>query len=121
MDDIAGEWECISAINDGREIDAATVKKLLLTLTEQGGYKTTLAEQVLFDSTCTIDSSKTPKHIDMLGTEGENKGKAAQGIFKLNDGKLAICYTMPGMQRPTEFKSDPGSVATLAIWRRAER
>ena len=118
MKELAGEWECVSAVNDGKEVDEATVKKLRLTLTKEGGYKTTLGDRVLFDSTCKIDHSKTPKAIDMIGTEGENKGKAAQGIYKLVEGKLSICYTMPGKQRPSEFKSESGSSATLVRWQR---
>ena len=118
MKELTGEWECVSAVNDGKEVDEATVKKLRLTLTKEGAYKTTLGDRILFDSTCKIDSTKTPKSIDMIGTEGENKGKAAQGIYKLVEGKLSICYTMPGKQRPTDFKSESGSAATLVRWQR---
>ncbi|HUP81767.1 MAG TPA: TIGR03067 domain-containing protein [Pirellula sp.] len=121
MKELAGEWECISAVDDGKEIDEATVKKLRLTLTKDGAYKTTLGDRVLFDSTCKIDNAKTPKSIDMIGTEGENKGKAAQGIYKLVEGKLSICYTMPGKQRPSDFKSESGSSATLVRWQRKKR
>lgn len=120
ISELSGAWECISAVNNGKRVDKGTVSKLRLTLTKQGAYKTTLGDQVLFDSTCKIDNTKAPKHIDMIGTEGENKGKAAQGIFKLKDGKLTMCYSMPGKDRPTEFKSEPGSAATLIVWQRAK-
>lgn len=118
LNELAGVWECVSAVNDGKRVDESTVAKLRLTLTKEGAYKTTLGDQVLFDSTCKIDNTKDPKRIDMIGTEGENKGKVAQGIYKLFDGKLTICYTMPGKDRPTEFKSDSGSAATLVVWQR---
>ena len=121
MKELAGEWECVSAVNDGKEVDEATIKKLRLTLTKEGAYKTTLGDRTLFDSTCKIDSTKTPKSIDMIGTEGENKGKAAQGIYKLVEGKLSICYTLPGKQRPSEFKSESGSSATLVRWQRKKQ
>ncbi len=121
LKELAGEWECVSAVNDGKEIDEATVKKLRLTLTKEGTYKTTLGERTLFDSTCKIDNSKAIKCIDMIGTEGENKGKAAQGIYKLVEGKLTICFTMPGKQRPSEFKSESGSSTTLVRWQRKKQ
>jgi len=119
LDKLAGVWSCESAVNDGKPIAEATVQKLRLTLTKEG-YKTERGEDVLFDSTYTIDATKEPKQINMIGTEGENKGKPAQGIYSLDGDTLKICYTMPGKDRPTEFESKPGSAATMLIWKRAK-
>lgn len=120
MKDLAGTWTCTSAVNDGKPIPEEIVKELRLTLTAEGGYKTTRGDQVLFDSTCKLDPTQTPKHIDMIGTEGDNKGKAAQGIYSLEGDVLKICYRMPGGERPTAFESKPGSGATLIVWRRGK-
>lgn len=120
MKELAGTWTCTSAVNDGKPIADDIVKELRLTLTADGGYKTTRGDQVLFDSTCKLDSSQTPKHIDMIGTEGDNKGKAAQGIYALEGDVLKICYTMPGGERPKDFESKAGSGATLVVWKRAK-
>ena len=118
---LTGTWACISAVNDGKALAEGTAQKLRLTLTKDRGYKTERGKQVLFDSTYKIDPSKQPKHIDLIGTEGENKGKTAQGIFVLEDDRLKICYTMPGKERPKEFESKPGSGATLIIWKRLKQ
>jgi uncharacterized protein (TIGR03067 family) len=115
---LAGTWSSASAVNDGKPIGEETVKKLRLTLTQQGGYKTELGDQVLFDSTYRVDAGQQPKQIDMIGTEGENKGKAAQGIYLLEGDTLTICYTMPGGDRPSSFESKPGTGATLVVWKR---
>jgi uncharacterized protein (TIGR03067 family) len=118
LEDLAGVWTCIAATNNGKPVPEQTVQKLRLTLTKEGGYKTELGDQVLFDSTCQIDPAAEPKQIDMIGTEGENKGKAAQGIYKRDGDALTICYTMPGKPRPEGFESKPGSEATLVTWKR---
>ncbi|MFN0054406.1 MAG: DUF1579 family protein [Planctomycetales bacterium] len=118
MNELAGEWECLAAINDGKRLDEAVVNKLRLTMTPQGGYKTTLGDQVLFDSTCTLDTQASPRRINMLGTEGENRGKDGLGIYRLDDGEMTMCYTMPGHDRPGDFLSAPGSAATLVVWRK---
>ena len=118
MNELAGDWKCVSAVSDGKQVAEATVNKLGLAVTKVGGYKTTLGDQILFDSTCKIDDTKKPKHIDMLGTESENRGKAALGIYKVEEGKLTICYTMPGKDRPNTFESKPDSGVTLAVWQR---
>ncbi len=117
---LAGEWMCVSATNDGKAIADDTVQKLRLTLTKEGGYKSELGKQVLFDSTYKINDGKMPNEIDLIGTEGENLGKVAQGIFKLDGDTLTICYTMPGGARPTAFESKSGSAATLVIWKRSK-
>lgn len=120
LESIAGVWRCTSAINDGKPIGEQTTKELRLTVTLEGGYKTELGDQVLFESTCTIAPAMTPRQIDMIGTEGENTGRAAQGIYAQAGDTLTICYTMPGGERPAEFQSEPGSGATLVAWKRAE-
>jgi uncharacterized protein (TIGR03067 family) len=115
---LTGTWACVSGVIDGKTLAEETAKKLRLTLTKDGGYKTQRGKQVLFDSTYKIDPRKRPKHIDLIGTEGENQGKAAQGIYVLDGDTLKICYTMPGEERPKEFESKSGSRATLVVWKR---
>jgi uncharacterized protein (TIGR03067 family) len=117
-DKLVGIWTCESGVNDGKALAEETVQKLRLTLTKDGGYKTERGKQVLFDSIYKIDARKRPKHIDLIGTEGDNAGKAAQGIYVLEGDTLKICYTMPGAQRPKEFESTTGSGATLVVWKR---
>jgi uncharacterized protein (TIGR03067 family) len=117
---LAGVWECASAVNDGKPLAEETVHKLRLTLTRNRGYKTELGPQVLFDSTYALDTQKQPKYIDLIGAEGENKGKAGLGIYSLEEDSLTICYTMPGHDRPKEFESKAGSGATLVVWKRVK-
>ena len=118
IEKLKGSWACISATVNGKALSDETVKKLRLTLSETG-YKTQKGDDALFDSTYTIDITQQPKWIDIIGTEGEAKGKAARGIYALENGKLRICYTMPGGKRPTAFESAPDSGASLAVWQRA--
>src|SRR5690348_4958807 len=119
-ENLAGKWSCVSATNDGKPIANDTVQKLRLSLTSDGGYKTELGSQVLFDSTYKLDANKTPKQIDIVGTEGQLRGKVAQGICRLDGDSLTICYTMPGGARPTAFESESGSGATVATWKRSK-
>jgi uncharacterized protein (TIGR03067 family) len=81
-------------------------------------YKTEKGAEVLFDSTYTVDASKSPKQINMIGTEGDLAGKEAQGIYSLEGEILRICYVMPGLPRPATFESPTGSKAFLVTWQR---
>jgi uncharacterized protein (TIGR03067 family) len=116
---IEGVWECVEATNGGQKIPDEKASQLRLTLTREQ-FKTQLGEQVLFDSNYSLDVSKVPVEIEMIGTEGDLKGKPALGIIKLEGGVLTLCYVMPGGERPKEFESQPGSKATLTVWKRAE-
>jgi uncharacterized protein (TIGR03067 family) len=115
--DLQGTWSCVSAKVDGNALPEETVALLRLTLTHDR-YKTEKGAQILFDSTYTINASANPKQIDIVGTEGDLKGKAAQGIYSLDGETLRLCYTMPGLDRPQTFESPAGSKAYLLVWKR---
>jgi uncharacterized protein (TIGR03067 family) len=117
---LQGTWTCVSAMIDGKPLAEETAKQLKLTMTADC-FKTERGEQTLFDSTYTIDPAKLPPAIDMIGTEGELKGKPALGIYKLDANQLTLCYVMPGSPRPTTFESQPQSGAFLVVWKRAEK
>src|SRR5947207_3430134 len=117
---LLGSWTCVSAVVEGKPLADETVKQLRLTLIGDR-YKTERGDQVLFDSTYKIDVAKTPAQIDMIGTEGDLKGKAALGIFKLDGDSLTMCYVMPGKERPATFESQPQSGAFLVTWKKAEK
>jgi uncharacterized protein (TIGR03067 family) len=116
---LSGTWTCVTAVIDGKTLSEAAARKLRLTLTADH-YRTDRGDEVLFDSTYRIDLAHDPRHIDMVGTEGDLAGKEAPGIYRLeSDGAvLKVCYVMPGRPRPTKFESAAGSGAYLVTWKR---
>ena len=120
MPALIGTWICVSAMIDGRPLPEETVQQLRLTLTAKR-YKSERGDQVLFDSTYTVDPSKDPPQIDMIGTEGDLKGKPALGIYKLDGDSLTLCYVMPGKERPTKFESPPQSGVFMVVYKRSNK
>ena len=114
---LVGSYRCLSAIVDGKPLPAGVIDQLKLTLTEDR-YKTERGEQVLFESTYSLDTSALPWKMDILGTEGPNAGKAGLGICSLEGEIFTLCHTMPGGERPGEFESPAGSGAYLIVWER---
>jgi uncharacterized protein (TIGR03067 family) len=119
MQELDGIWTCESATINGKQLDEATAKSLKLTLNGEQ-YKTERGDQVLFDSTYSVDPTANPKRIDMVGI-GELQGKIGQGIYKLEKDRLTMCYSMPGNDRPKQFASKEGLQTQLLVWRRIRR
>lgn len=115
---LQGQWLAVSATINGKELPPDVVNSLRLTLTELR-FKTERGTETLFDSTYSVDSSKTPNEINMIGNEGDLTGKEAFGIYELSGDDLRLCYTMPGSPRPARFASAPGSGAYLITWKKA--
>jgi uncharacterized protein (TIGR03067 family) len=116
MRELGGVWTCEGGTVNGKPLDDAMARTLKLTLNGEQ-YKTEGQYGVLFDSTYSVDARPEPKHIDMMGI-GELAGKIGKGIYKLDDDRLTMCYTMPGKERPTAFECKEGSEAHLLVWRR---
>jgi uncharacterized protein (TIGR03067 family) len=117
MSELDGVWMCESATVNGRKLDDATAKSLKLTLDGEQ-YKTELGDEVVFDSTYSVNNSINPPQIDMVGI-GELAGKIGKGIYKIEENRLTMCYTMPEKDRPKAFSSEEGSEAYLMILRPA--
>jgi uncharacterized protein (TIGR03067 family) len=114
---LSGTWSCVSATVDGKPLPEDTVKLLRLTLAGNK-YQTRKGDDVLFDSSYTVDPSTNPKRINILGTEGALAGKEALGSYLLKGDTLRICYILTGETRPTAFESPIGSGAYLLLWKR---
>jgi uncharacterized protein (TIGR03067 family) len=111
---LEGSWNGIGLEADGKKVPAEVLEKLKGRFTFKG------LELLMTDTTpvsgakatVKLDSSKTPKQIDLTGIEGTGKGKTIQGIYKLEKDRLFICLRGPEFVekgRPTEFKTEVGS------------
>jgi uncharacterized protein (TIGR03067 family) len=62
-----------------------------------------------------IDPSKKPAHIDLTPTEGPEKDKTMQGIYRYEKGTLTITMAREGGDRPKDFKSEGDEIATIVF------
>jgi uncharacterized protein (TIGR03067 family) len=110
---IAGTW-----VPEKFEIEGSDMtEKFNSVVLEMDGEKYTVTVGTLTDKgTVSIDSSKTPKHLDVTGTEGVNAGKKYLCIYEIKDGKLTICYSMDDKNRPTKFETAKDSKTMLAVY-----
>jgi uncharacterized protein (TIGR03067 family) len=56
--------------------------------------------------------------MDIIGSEGPNKGKSILAIYELESDKLKICYDLTGKTRPKRFKTEAGTRQLLVTYQR---
>lgn len=100
-----GKWQATFAQSfDGQEQSAVEIE---LTKLEVDGDQFTLKTGSLtVKGTFKIDPTKKPKAIDIYF--GNNPEPGLRGIYEIKDDTRRSCFSMPGKDRPTEFKKGKG-------------
>jgi uncharacterized protein (TIGR03067 family) len=109
---LEGSWRVVALEADGRKAPSEALKGMSWSFKGSEVQFADRGEKSDGKSSVKLDSSKTPKHIDLLGLEGPEKGRTIQGIFKLEKDQLVIC--LRGAEaakkgRPKEFMTEPDS------------
>jgi uncharacterized protein (TIGR03067 family) len=63
-----------------------------------------------------LNPKAKPKELDIVGTDGPNKGKTILAIYEQDGDTLRICYDLSGKGRPTEFKTKEGTQSFLVTY-----
>ena len=119
MNQINGTYRCLSAVIDGKPLDASIVEQLQLTLSGEL-YRTAKGPQTLFEGRFRIDTAAEPWRIDITAIDGPFAGRSAEGLVQADGDRLTLCHTMPGQPRPSEFASPEKSGAQLVVWQRMD-
>ena len=113
---LEGVWVAAEAELAGVKLPVESLKNWKLTLkTDQYQFENGKeADQ----GTWSLDNSKTPQAMDIIGTEGPNKGKTILAICQVSKEGMKICYDLGGKSRPTEFLTKPGTPLFLVNYQR---
>jgi uncharacterized protein (TIGR03067 family) len=107
LEKLQGTWLRVSGETDGKAVPEATLKEQKLTI--KGDKYTLVTGKETREGTIKLDPAKSPRAIDLMPTEGPNKGKTLQGIYELDGDTFKYCLALPGKDRPTKFTSEAGS------------
>lgn len=111
-----GTWLAATAELGGKEFPD-DVRKSIKLVVKDNTYLVTVGTKP-DRGTVKLDPSKSPKALDIVGTDGPNKGKTILAIYERNGDTLKICYDLSGKSRPTEFKSQDGTQLFLVTYQR---
>ncbi len=93
------------------------VRKMIKLVIDGDKYTVTTGEGV-DKGTVKLDPKTSPKSMDVMGTDGPNKGKTFLAIYELNGDTMKICYDLSGTARPKEFKTKQGTVLFLVTYKK---
>jgi uncharacterized protein (TIGR03067 family) len=112
-----GTWTFESVQAGGKEDAAAEFKGFMVTFTGDR-YTVKKGDEVIQVGVQKLDPSKSPKAVDVMVTEGLNKGAVMLGIYEIGSDTLKVCFDSEGKKRPAEFKSAAGSQTFVNVHKR---
>lgn len=113
-----GTWRPISMEMDGKFLTEEQIGKTRLTI--KGEKFTFDTGQDSHEGLYKIDPRMDPKHLDILITRGDEKGKTYLVAYKFEKGQMVQVMEVSNAQRPTEFTGKKGSGNLLEFWERVE-
>jgi uncharacterized protein (TIGR03067 family) len=63
--------------------------------------------------TLKLDAAKKPKEVDLVHTDGKEKGKTEPAIYDLTADTLKFCVNEAGKERPKDFVSTEKSTFSV--------
>ncbi len=123
LKELEGDWKVVELSADGRIATAEDVKGMSWKFKGMQLLATDPDDNVAKKADVKLDPTKDPRHFDFTALEGTQKGKTAQGIYKLEKGRLTVCLRdEKGAKkgRPTEFSAENGSDQGLIVLERVK-
>jgi uncharacterized protein (TIGR03067 family) len=116
---LKGSWSATALEFAGQKAPADEAKKNKIMF---DGDKVTFIEgDEKKQGTFKIDPTKKPATIDLIGTEGKEKGKTTKGIYALEGDSLKIAIGFKRDERPTEFATSKDVLVILFVLKRDKK
>ncbi len=97
--ELQGKWVVKSFEYNGSEVERL---KNAIREFKDGKYSLTPKTGEAIEGAVTLDTSQSPKAIDL-----DVNGRIIKGIYELDGDTLTLCYNLASDERPSEFASKP--------------
>lgn len=122
LDKLQGTWVTSSLVNDGQTLvneENQPPELLAAKLVYQGNkWSIKVEDKTIASGIFKLDSTKSPKQIDILDETGKTNDKTKLGIYRIEGDTYTYCLAPAGKPRPSEFDSKPGSGYSLGVSKR---
>jgi RNA polymerase sigma factor (sigma-70 family) len=116
VEKLQGTWIVATLEVEGAKVEANLFKGAKIVI--KGDAFTTISMGATYKGTFKIDATSKPKKIDLMFTEGPEKGNTSLGIYELDGDTWKLCLTIANKDRPKEFATKPGSGLGLETLKR---
>ena len=99
LNKLQGTWNFVSFELDGVKLPEAMLSGSKIII--NGDTFKSITGGVTYLGTIRLDVAKNPKTIDLIFTEGPEKGNTSLGIYEVAGDDLKICLSLAGRTRPT--------------------
>ena len=110
---IQGTWKFVSGNRGGEPPPDRFAESFRLTFKADGKVEAVLGQERRREGTFKLDPTKKPKSIVI--TFGND---TVSGVYELSKDQLKFCIAPENEERPTGFKTKPGSRQTLMVFKR---
>jgi uncharacterized protein (TIGR03067 family) len=108
-----GTWTLASEEFEGKTIPAEDLPDVSYTVRDGKVSFTANGEERT--ATLTVDASKDPKTYDLRRDDGL---RTLKGIYTWDGDDLKVCSADDQGERPSDFKTAPGSKNRIRVWKR---
>jgi uncharacterized protein (TIGR03067 family) len=118
---LAGTWQLVSEVVDGKEQSADYIKRIRWIIDDQGHWKVENDGKSIFTGDMKVYADRSPKAIDSTLTgEGDAKGKVVRAIYEVDGDTLKQCWAVEG-ERPRAFDPKPAPGVNYSVYKRVKR
>ena len=116
IEQLQGTWNVIDLEVEGQKIPADVFAGSKIVIA--GNAFTTVGMGATYEGTLDLDTGSRPKSVDMVFSEGPERGNTSFGIYELEEDSWKLCLTVSNTARPKAFATMPGSGHAFEILRR---
>jgi uncharacterized protein (TIGR03067 family) len=122
LEKLSGTWLTVSIVSDGKTVvdEKSPPKEGPTTKLIYDGNKwmVKVGDKTVASGIIKVDSSKTPKEIDVMDESGKKNDKTKLAIYELDGDTFKYCIASAGKPRPAEFTAKEGSGNSLIVMKR---
>jgi len=115
-----GDWVVVEGEQGGTAMPAEGLKSMTFHISSDK-YEFKQPGEPVEKGTLSIDDSQKPKSLDIRIAEGRQAGKLQRAIYQFDGGRLKICVSPPGEERPKEFKTKEKQEDAVLIFERPKK
>lgn len=104
---LQGRWNILTLEVEGNELPASSFPGAAILIEEQTFTAINMGADYV--GTLSLDTSHSPKRLDILFRTGPHAELASLGIYELNGDVWKICLGFAGRDRPLQFRTSQRS------------